>query len=157
MLESRRKESGFNVDELGCGFVNFEGGLTMDILESWAVNLGEFPKSMIAGSVGGLTMGYGNDLKYYNEVEGFPMETTVDTGAEMYRTRQADPNLHFYDDSQVHLIAALRGQCPLLNTAEVALATMLVSEGIYMSGELNREVSAEEIIANSKSMAIKLP
>ena len=55
MDEGRRKESGFDVEELGCGFVRFDGGLTMDILESWAINAGEFPPSMIAGSKGGLS------------------------------------------------------------------------------------------------------
>ena len=154
MHEARRKESGFDVDELGCGFVSFANGLTMDILESWAIHAAAFPESAIAGSEGGLSLGYGGALKYYNEVSGFPMESNVDCGAEMYRSRQADPSLLLYDDSQRHFIGALRGECPLLNTAEIALQTMLVSEGIYMSGALGREVTAEEIAANSKSQAI---
>lgn len=154
MHEGRRKEGGFNVDELGCGFVSFEGGLTMDILESWAIHSAPFPDSMIAGSEGGLSLGYGNDLKYYNEVSGFPMEAVVDTGAEMYRTRQIDPLLRLYDETQGHFIGALRGECPLLNTAEIALQTMLVSEGIYMSSALGREVTVDEIMSESKSVAI---
>ncbi|MCL2421596.1 MAG: Gfo/Idh/MocA family oxidoreductase [Defluviitaleaceae bacterium] len=154
MHEGRRKESGFDVDELGCGFVSFEGGLTMDILESWAIHGEAFPNSMIAGAEGGLSLGYEGDLKFYNEVSGYPMEATVDTGAEQYRTRQIDPTLHLYDESQRHFVGALRGQCPLLPTAKVALQTMLVSEGIYMSSALGREVTVDEIIAKSKSQAI---
>jgi len=154
MLESRRKESGFDVDELGCGFVSFEGGLTMDILESWAIHAAEFPASMLAGSEGGLALGYDNKLKYYNELSGYPMESRVDVAAEQYRTRKADPSLRLNDESQVHFVGALRGDCTLINSADIALQTMLVSEGIYMSGALGREVSAEEILANSKSQAI---
>ena len=36
MDEARRVESGYDVEELGCGFVRFTDGITMDILESWA-------------------------------------------------------------------------------------------------------------------------
>ena len=155
MHEARRKESGFDVDELGCGFVSFAGGLSMDILESWAIHAAAFPNSMLCGSEGGLSLGYDGKLKYYNELSGFPMEAEVDCDAEMYRTRQADPSLRLYDDSQQHFVGVLRGECPLLNTAEIALQTMLVSEGIYMSGALAREVTGEEIVANSKSQAIR--
>lgn len=148
----RRKESGFDVEELGCGFVTFENGLTMDILESWAIHAGPFPPSMIAGSEGGLSVG--EELKFYNEVSGYPMSTTVDVGAEMYRTRQKNPKLALYDESQQHWVGVLRGECPLLDTAGIALQTMLISEGIYLSGELRREVTAEEVVATSVSKAV---
>ena len=44
----------------------------------------------------------------------------------------------------------------LLPTAEIALSTMLISEGIYLSEKLNREVLAEEVVAQSKSASIAL-
>jgi predicted dehydrogenase len=152
MHEARRKESGFDVDELGCGFVRFANGLTMDILESWAIHAGAFPPSMVLGAKGGISVGDG--LRYFDEVSGFPMSSTVDVDAERYRTRQADPTLSCYDDSQRNFVGALRGECTQMNTPEIALQTMLVSEGIYMSSTLGREVTAEEIVANSKSQAI---
>jgi predicted dehydrogenase len=152
MDADRRRESGFDVEELGCGFVTFENNLTMDILESWAIHAGEFPPSMLAGSKGGLS--FSENLTYYFEQSGYPMNATVDVGAEMYRTRQKNPGLKLYDESQTHWVGALRGECPLLNTAEIALQTMLVSEGIYMAGELGREVTAEEIVAGSVSKAV---
>ncbi|MCR8643054.1 hypothetical protein NV379_10330 [Paenibacillus sp. N1-5-1-14] len=61
-----------------------------------------------------------------------------------------------YRSSQHHLIAALQGRVPMLPTAEITLRTMLISEGIYMSSELGREVTAEEVMANSKSTAINI-
>jgi predicted dehydrogenase len=152
MDADRRRESGFDVEELGCGFVTFENGLTMDILESWAIHAGEFAPSLIAGSNGGLSLG--GKLRFYSEQSGYPTDSVVDVGAEMYRSRQKNPKLALYDESQKHWIGALRGECPLLDTAEIALQTMLVSEGIYMAGALGREVTAEEIIAGSVSKAV---
>ena len=43
-----------------------------------------------------------------------------------------------------------------IDTAELALATSLISEGICLSNQLGREVSAEEVRENSVSTAIKL-
>jgi len=38
----------------------------------------------------------------------------------------------------------------------VALNTMLISEGIFLSEKLDREVTADEVLAMSKSTAVKL-
>ena len=43
-----------------------------------------------------------------------------------------------------------------LPTAEIALNTMLISDGIYLSGQKGRELTREEIISSSKSNAIEL-
>jgi hypothetical protein len=61
-----------------------------------------------------------------------------------------------YDSPQQHWVAALQGRVELLPTAELALNTMLISEGIYLSDELGREVTAEEVRASSQSTAISL-
>ena len=50
-------------------------------------------------------------------------------------------------------MAALQGRVPLMPTAEIALNTMLISEGIYLSQKLNREVTVDEIKASSVSSA----
>jgi predicted dehydrogenase len=152
MHEGRRKEGGFDVEELGCGFVSFEGGLTMDIIESWAIHAGAFPASFVAGSKGGLS--FGEQLKYYNEISGYPIESTVDVAAEQYRRRKIDPSTELFNSSQEHWIGVLRGECNQIDTPSLALQTMLISEGIYLSAELGREVTAEEIISKSISNAI---
>jgi len=159
MNNARRKESGFDVEELGCGFVKFEDGTTLDIFESWAINSGEFAPSMIAGSKGGLSIrpfaADPNDaLVYYTEMSGYPTATTIDVQAERYRQRAADPSLEVYDNPQTVWVAALREACPLPETAHIALNTMLISEGIYMSSKLGREVTRDEIESNSKSLAL---
>ena len=48
------------------------------------------------------------------------------------------------------------GRADLLPTAELALSTMLISEAIYLSDRLGREVTAEEVIEASESTAISL-
>ncbi|MEZ4675469.1 MAG: Gfo/Idh/MocA family oxidoreductase [Caldilineaceae bacterium] len=53
-LDARRSEmSGYNVEELGLGFVRLEGGMTLDIIEAWAVHMDSFDGSMVLGSEGG--------------------------------------------------------------------------------------------------------
>jgi predicted dehydrogenase len=143
MHEGRRKEGGFDVEELGIGLVKFSGGLTMDILESWAINAVEFPPSFIAGSKGGISLG--DDLIFTSEIAGYPAKTEFDLEDEVYRTHQIDPSLAMYDNSIAHWVGALRGECELYDTKRVALQTMLVSEGIYQSGAKGREVTADEI------------
>jgi hypothetical protein len=53
-------------------------------------------------------------------------------------------------------VAVLHGNVPLLPTAELALNTMLISEGVYLSEKLGREVTAEEVLENSKSKTLPL-
>lgn len=151
----RRDISGFNVEELGCGFANFEGGLTMDILESWAIHMNPFCGSMIAGKQGGLRL---EPLSFHSIVDDMQVDSTIDLSAMHYRndTVRGETESH-YNSSQKHWISAQLGLCPLLPTAEIALDTQLVQEGIYLSNELSREVTADEIRAMSKSKALEIP
>ena len=48
------------------------------------------------------------------------------------------------------------GYVELLPTAELALNTMLISEGIYLSSKLGHEVTAEEVKEMSVSTSVKL-
>ena len=61
-----------------------------------------------------------------------------------------------YASSAAHWVAALRGKVDLLPTAELALSTMLITEGIYLSSELGREVTAEEVEQRSVSKALEV-
>lgn len=151
MDEKRRTESGFDVDELGVGLAYFADGLTMDIIESWAIHAPPFGGSIIAGSLGGVCL---EPFSYYFSDADLTLTATADLNADEYRNHQLIPETAFYDSSQKHWIAALRGQVPLLNTAEIALNTMFLSEGIFLSGKLGREVTADEIEALSESNAL---
>ena len=154
-MDSKRKvEAGFDVEELGMGFVKFENDMTMDVLESWAIHGGQFPESSIHGSKGGLQFCNDNGLNFYSEIEGYPATSSLDIGAEEYRKNQSDPSLWVYQNSQTHWIGTLRGECEQIDTPHIALQTMLISEGIFLSHKLGREVVADEIPELSKSMAI---
>ena len=163
MYEDRRNEAGFDVEELGCGFVKFKGGLTMDILEAWAIHGRAFPPSMIAGDKGGVSI-WSEDfsapkgdslVEFFGEMSGYPITSSPELWMENFRSRSAHPELAKRDASQAWWAAVIRGEEDTIKTAEIALNTMLISEGIFQSSAIGREVSAEEIISNSKSLAIR--
>ncbi|MDD4773167.1 MAG: Gfo/Idh/MocA family oxidoreductase [Eubacteriales bacterium] len=154
MDEGRRAESGYNVEELGCGYASFKGGLTMDILESWAIYAAPFPGSMIAGSKGGLTL---TPFKYHTAIDDIQADMTFDLGHFNYLNHTVYAENAVYDNSQKLWIAALQGQAELYPTAKIALDTQLIQEGIYMSNALGREVSACEIKEMTKSKALEIP
>jgi len=153
-MDARRREiSGYDVEELGLGFVKCANGLTIDIIEAWAIHLDGFEGSSIFGSKGGVRL---NPFGYFTTLADMDMNATFDLTSADWRWHQLEENTDAYDSPQDHWIAALQGRVELLPTAEIALTTMLVSEGIYLSDRLGREVSAEEVQQNSVSTAIKL-
>jgi predicted dehydrogenase len=161
MDEKRREISGFDVEELGVGFVRFENGLTLDIIEAWAIHMNGFEGSSLVGNLGGVRFpGHASQgstpFSFHTNVCDMDMDATFDLGYADYRWHQLRENTDAYDSSQHHWIAALQGRVELLPTAEIALQTMLISEGIYLSDRLGREVTAEEVIAMSEPHALKL-
>jgi predicted dehydrogenase len=154
----RRASSGYCVEELGLGLVRFEdtaitSNLTMDIIESWAIHMNPFDGSFIAGSEGGLRL---DPLAFYSNLEDIEANTTFEVEHTDWRWHQLDENLTAYDSSQAHWAAALQGRVPLLPTAQIALQTMLISEGIYHSSQLRREVTIEEVLAGAKPTSLRI-
>lgn len=154
MDEKRRQIGGFDVEELGVGFVRFEGGVTMDIIEAWSIHLGGFEGSSVVGNLGGIRFpAQINDTRtpftFHSTVCNMDMDATFQLNSANYRWHQLREDKDSFDSSQNHWIAALQGRVPLLPTAEIALETMLISEGIYLSDRLEREVAVEEIIRSS--------
>jgi predicted dehydrogenase len=153
-MDPRRREiSSYDVEELGLGFVKCADGVTIDIIEAWAIHLDGFEGSYIVGSKGGIRL---RPFGYFSTVADMDMNATFDLNSADWRWHQLVENMDAYDSPQHHWVAALQGRVELLPTAEVALATMLISEGIYLSDHLGREVTAEEVQKASKSTAIKL-
>ena len=155
-MDPKRKEiSNYNVEELGCGFVRFDNGLTMDIIESWAVHMNSFEGSSIMGSEAGIKLEPFSFHKIYHDVQA---DTTFNLDAMSYRenTVYYDEYKH-YSSSQMHWISALRGEVELLNTALIALNTSLIQEGIFLSSKLGREVTSDEVKQMSVSAAREIP
>ncbi len=73
------------------------------------------------------------------------MDATFDVKTADWRWHQVDPMTAGYDNSQRHWVWAQLGRVPLLDTAGIALKTAKISEGIYLSSHLKREVTAAEI------------
>jgi predicted dehydrogenase len=154
MYEDRQKSSGYDVEELGIGFARLAGGISMAIEESWAINLaGNEGGSKIAGSKGGVQLA---PFSFHTTVSDMELNATFDIGDADRRWHSCIENTDAYDSPQAHWAAALQGRVPLLDTAGLALRTMLISQGIYLSQRLGREVTAADIEAQSVSTALKL-
>jgi predicted dehydrogenase len=153
MDEARRSISNYDVEELAAGFVRLEGDRSMEIIESWAANLDPFEGSFLLGSKGGIRL---YPFGFFENRGDLELKSTVDLGSFGYRRDTVLGIGPYYSSSQHHWVAALRGDVPLWPTAELALNTMLISEGIYLSQARNCEVSAEEVAEASVSTAIQL-
>jgi predicted dehydrogenase len=150
-IDPRRLEiSGYNVEELGMGFVRLANNIALDIIEAWAIHLDDFGGSYIVGSEGGIRL---QPFGFYHSVGDVALNGSADLGQFDYRQHNVHEIGDVYDSPQHHWIAALQGRVELLPTAEIALNTMLISESIYRSEELGREVTASEVKEMSKSTA----
>ena len=152
--EKRAKESGFDVEELGLGFAHYENNLTFDLIEAWAIHMGGIGQSMLAGNKGGVAFA---PFSYHNITCDMQMDSYVDLGAMNYRNHTVHAENAMYDSSQIHWINVLQGNCEQIPTFDVGLNTSLLQEGIFLSNQLKREVTADEIRAMSKSTVIEVP
>jgi len=148
---ARLASSGYNVEELGLGFVRLAGGLTLDIIEAWAVHMDPFEGSSLFGSEGGLRL---DPFGYFSSIGDLDIDGGANMGGFSWRIHNVRENGDAYDSSQQHWIAGLQGRVPLVPAAEIALNTMLISEGIYLSNQLGREVTAAEVEELSISTAV---
>jgi predicted dehydrogenase len=151
MYEDRRKFSNYSVEEMALGWVRLAGGISFDIEETWAVHHDGEEASKILGSRGGLRL---DPLTFFSRMGDMPASSTFDLKASDTRWHACLSETAWYDSSQRHWIGALLGRVPLLPTAEYALSAALISEGIYMSTRLGREVAVDDIRRQSQSTAI---
>ena len=149
MDPARQTSSGYDVEELGLGFVYFANDVTLDIIESWAVHMDGFEGSSIFGAVGGVRL---EPFGYYHNIGDLEINGTVNLEQMSYRWKNVHEGGSVYDSAGHHWVAALQGRVDLLPAAELALNTMLISEGIYLSERLGREVTAEEVREKSVSI-----
>ena len=153
MDAGRKATSGYDVEELGLGFVRLANNMSLDIIESWAIHMDSFEGPVIVGSSGGVRLSPFGFFRSYGDLD---VNGTVDMKGARFRWDNVKGDGHFYADSQAHWIAALQHKVDLLPTAEIALNTMLVSEGIYLSEKRGCEVSADEVFEASASTAVKI-
>ncbi|HEV2292590.1 MAG TPA: Gfo/Idh/MocA family oxidoreductase [Tepidisphaeraceae bacterium] len=153
MDTTRREKSGYDVEELGLGLVRFDNGATMDLIESWAIHLDPFEGSFVVGSKGGVRLDPFGFFRSYGDLD---VSATADLQRAQLRWNTVRGDGLFYESPQHHWIAALQGKCDLLPTADIALNTMLISEAIYLSDARGEEVSADEVVKESRSTAVAI-
>lgn len=146
MDAARQASSGYDVEELGLGFIRFEGDVTLDLIEAWAINLDGLGGSCVVGTEGGVRL---EPFGFFRNAGHLELNAKVDLQAAAFRWKNVAGHGDAYDSPQHHWIAALQGRVELLPTAALALNTMLISQGIYLSQRLNREVTVDEITAEN--------
>ena len=151
MDKRRREASGYDVEELGVGFIRFAGGLSLDIVEAWAIHLDGFEGSYVVGSQAGIRL---RPFGFYTNLGDMELNGSINLDGAAYRWQNVYEDGGVYDSPQQHWIAALQGRVELLPTAEVALTTMLIQEGIYLSERLGREVTKDEVAQESQSTGV---
>lgn len=151
MYEDRRSSGRYDVEEMGLGMVRLANDVTMDIEVSWAQHYEAGESSKVLGSKGGLKL---DPLSYFSTLADVEMNSTFDLRSSDFRWHATDPNYSAYDGPQEHWIATLQGRVPGIDTAALALATALISEGIYLSSQLGREVTIDEVRERSISTSI---
>ncbi len=142
MYADRRANSGYDVEELGMGLVRLAGGVTYFIEEAWAIHSDQPDGDHIFGTQAGLRV---EPFGFFTTFSDMEMDATFDLKTADWRWHQCDPTTAGFDNSQRHWVWAQLGRVPLLDTAGVALKTAEITEGIYLSSHLGREVTAEEI------------
>jgi predicted dehydrogenase len=152
MYQDRRDNSQYDVEELGLGFVRLKGDVTLAIEESWAMHYDDSESSKLLGSLGGLKL---HPLTFYSAMADMETDSTFKLDLADWRWHQCTPDFDAYDSPQRHWIATLQGRVEPIDTASLALGHMLIAEGIYLSKQLGREVTPEEVRAHSVSTARK--
>ena len=135
------------------GMVRFAEGVTLEITEAWAMHLDGLEGAYVLGDRGGVRL---EPFGWYHSHGDLAVDSTPDLQIETFRQRFVHQVGDVYADPQSHWIAGLQGRVDLLPTADIALNCMLISEGIYLSSRLEREVTAEEVQAASVSTAVSI-
>ncbi|MBO5999445.1 MAG: Gfo/Idh/MocA family oxidoreductase [Lachnospiraceae bacterium] len=181
--EAWAKSHPMTVEDMGVGFATFANGLSLEIQEASAINRDDFNDHYIMGSKGGLTWGmtddFGGDWSMggmgpmgptglpgplqpqlkYRGLDEFGFDVTIDYNAyeNQQDVRAYDPEMLQYLDNQLHWYNYLIGKLTdetRYNTPLIGLNASLLTEGLVLSSELGRSVTADEIKAMSKSMGI---
>lgn len=148
MDAARRAISNFDVEEVAVGLINLENDIALSLIETWAMHLDMLEGSYITGTDGGIRL---RPFGLFRSLADMDIDATTNLDGFDYRIHNVRENGDAYASPLAHFIAAAQGRVPLIPTAEIALNTMLISEGIYLSQKLGREITATEVIETSIS------
>lgn len=156
IYRERMEETGYDVEDMGLGFVELEDDKVITITSSWHVYL-DIGSNAIVGTKGGINL---EPFRYYTTISDIEADISVDL--EEYERRQYlledETELlrkSLPSDPLYHWVESLLGNENQIRTDEIALKTMQIMEGIYLSNELGREVTPKEIEEKSESTALR--
>jgi predicted dehydrogenase len=145
----RIEESSYDVEDVGLALVTFEDDAVLSVRTSWSRYLDE-ESNAVVGTRGGVRL---DPFEYFSTVAGVEMRADTDLEEYLFRQQylqgergQVAYEAGYWADPLYHWVESLRGRIDPLPTAELALESMVVLEGIYRSAELGREVTREEVV-----------
>lgn len=153
----RLAASGHDVEDVGVGTAHLADGSVFELRAAWHMFLPDAP-DVVAGSQGGVKL---DPFEFYTTTSDY--EATVDLDVEEYERRQGllESESGYGDgrdtDQFTHWVETLDGRADdPIPTGDLALNSMRVMEGIYLSDAEDRELTADEIADLSESTAVEL-
>ena len=170
---------GFGVEDICDGFAKFKNGIGFHFMSTSACNYKDYGMTYILGSKGGLeiidTDTIGGKLartavvrpgefrmfpnvKFYGTVDGEEIHIDYDCDHNQDLEQRRDPKWFLYNDNQCMWLAYKLGildDTTRYNTPEIALGFLEFTDGIFLSQELKRSVTVDEIRAMSPELFIK--
>ena len=170
--------NGYDVEDTVDGQIKFESGLGFHYLATSANNYKDYEMTYILGSKGGMeicntdTVGGKMarppmdmpfmldepNVKFFGGLDG--KEVSIDLNCDANGSIEAlkDPVMNYYNDNQCMWLAYKLGildDTTRYNTPEIALNQLIITDGFFLSQELGRSVTRDEIIANSPSTYLR--
>ena len=137
MDEKRRRESGYDVEELGTGFVRFKGNITMLVEEAWAAHIDSGEGDRIMGSRGGIRL---EPFTFYTDMYGMDADTSFDIDAYERRMQSLGYTIEGYEDSQKHFVWGVLNRIEMIDTGAIGLTVARITEAMYQSSEERKEI-----------------
>jgi predicted dehydrogenase len=178
-INNPKKGSIIGVEDMGVGMAEFTNGLTLEMMESNATNMENVGPSYISGTKGALelintdmvggewSMGQGwqgllpdimqPQMHFTGEYKGVHVNCDLRTYDNQVLQRTYDPEMMMWFDNQMHWYKYLADELTdktRYNTPLIGLNVSLLTDGIFISSDLGRSVTAEEIREKSRSLSI---
>lgn len=173
-----RGSDGFGVEDICDGFAKFENGLGLHFLSTSANNIKEYSMTYIMGSKGGLELtdvdmaggkfarptgagpAYGGEpaLRFFGASGAGDVWTELRCDENGAAEELKTPDILLYNDNQAMWLAYHLGildESTRYPTPEIAAQQLLFTDGIFLSQELGRSVTADEIRAASPSLYLR--
>lgn len=170
---------GFGVEDICDGFAKFKNGLGFHFLSTSANNAMEYSMTYILGSKGGLEVtdtdmaggkfarpegvnrplfGEEPNLRFFGSWNGRDVSMDLRCDENGNLEELTNPEILLYNDNQAMWLAYKLGildDTTRYNTPELAAQQLLFTDGIFLSQQLGRSVTAEEIKAMSPSLFLR--